>query len=141
MKTGEILRIVMTFGGVLILMETVMSLSKRRLKEQFCLFWGVISVLLIVAGIFLRPIVWSRYVSRTGTIIIIIAAVCVVCCLFYFSIYISVLSRKTQELAMQVSLLNQENERMFIELDRLQELLEKACAEGGNDEKKDPVCD
>lgn len=138
MKTGDILRIVMASGGVLILMETVMSLSVRRLKEQFCLFWGVISVLLILAGIFLRPRVWSRYVSHTGTIIIIIAAVCVVCCLFYFSIYISVLSRKTQELAMQVSLLNQENERIFTELDRLQGLLEKR---GESDEEEDSVCD
>ncbi len=138
MKTGDILRVVMAAGGVFILMETVMSLSKRRLKEQFCLFWGVISVLLILAGIFLRPMVWSRYVSQTGTIIIIIAAVCVVCCLFYFSIYISVLSRKTQELAMQVSLLNQENERIFMELDRLQGLLEKR---GGSDEEEDSVCD
>lgn len=138
MKTGDILRIVMASGGVIILMETVMSLSIRRLKEQFCLFWGVISVLLILAGIFLRPMVWSRYVSHAGTIIIIIAAVCVVCCLFYFSIYISVLSRKTQELAMQVSLLNQENERIFMELDRLQGLLEKR---GEGDEEKDSVCD
>lgn len=133
MKTGEILRIVMASGGVIILMETVMSLSMRRLKEQFCLFWGVISVLLILAGIFLRPMVWSRYVSQTGTIIIIVAAVCVVCCLFYFSICISMLSRKTQELAMQVSLLNQENERIFMELDRLQELLEQN--KGGKSEK------
>lgn len=122
----------MASGGVIILMETVMSLSMRRLKEQFCLFWGVISVLLILAGVFLRPMVWSRYVSQTGTIIIIIAAVCVVCCLFYFSICISMLSRKTQELAMQVSLLNQENERIFMELDRMQELLEKS---GGKSEK------
>lgn len=138
MKTGDILRIVMASGGVFLMMETVMSLSVRRLKEQFCLFWGVISVLLILAGIFLRPMVWSRYVSRTGTIIIIIAAVCVVCCLFYFSIYISMLSRKTQELAMQVSLLNQENEQIFMELDRLQGLLEKR---GESDEEEDSVCD
>lgn len=138
MKTGDILRIVMASGGVLLMMETVMSLSVRRLKEQFCLFWGVISVLLILAGIFLRPMVWSRYVSRTGTIIIIIATVCVVICLFYFSIYISMLSRKTQELAMQVSLLNQENEQIFMELDRLQGLLEKR---GESDEEEDSVCD
>ena len=65
METGEILRTVMIAAGVLVLMETVLSLSKRRLKEQFCLLWGVISVLLIVSGIFLRPTVWSQYISDT----------------------------------------------------------------------------
>ncbi len=39
--------------------------------------------------------------------------------LFKISEYVSVLSRKNQELAMQVSLLNQENERILTELQQL----------------------
>lgn len=37
MQTGEILRIVMITAGILIFMQTILSLAKRRLKEQFCL--------------------------------------------------------------------------------------------------------
>ena len=130
METGDILRTVMIAAGVLVLMETVLSLSKRRLKEQFCLLWGVISVLLIVSGIFLRPTVWSQYISETGTVVIIITALCLVWCLFFISVHISVLSRKTQELAMQVSLLNQENERILAELEQLREKEESDRGDG-----------
>ena len=121
METGQIIRIVMIAAGLLVLMETILSLSHRKLKEQFCLLWGVISLLLILSGIFLRPTLWSQYISETGTIIIILFALILVWCLFFFSTQISVLSRKTQELAMQVSLLNQENERLLTELEQLQE--------------------
>lgn len=119
MQTGAILRIVMITAGVLIFMQTILSLAKRRLKEQFCLLWGVISLLLVLAGILLRPVTLSQYVSGTGMLLIIVAGGCVVCCLYFLSIQLSVLSRKNQELAMQVSLLNQENERILAELEEL----------------------
>ncbi len=119
MQTGAILRIVMITAGVLIFMQTILSLAKRRLKEQFCLLWGVISLLLVLAGILLRPVTLTQYVSGTGMLLIIVAGGCVVCCLYFLSIQLSVLSRKNQELAMQVSLLNQENERILAELEEL----------------------
>ncbi len=119
MQTGAILRIVMITAGVLIFMQTILSLAKRRLKEQFCLLWGVISLLLVLAGILLRPVTLSQYVSGTGMLLIIVAGGCVVCCLYFLSIQLSVLSRKNQELAMQVSLLNQENDRILAELEEL----------------------
>ena len=119
MQTGAILRIVMITAGVLIFMQTILSLAKRRLKEQFCLLWGVISLLLVLAGILLRPVTLSQYVSGTGMLLIIVAGGCVVCCLYFLSIQLSVLSRKNQELAMQVSLLNPENERILAELGEL----------------------
>lgn len=119
MHTGEILRIVMITAGVLIFMQTILSLAKRRLKEQFCLLWGVISFLLVLAGILLRPVTLSQYVSGMGMLLIIVAGSCVVCCLYFLSIQLSVLGRKNQELAMQVSLLNQENERILAELEEL----------------------
>ena len=80
MQTGAILRIVMITAGVLIFMQTILSLAKRRLKEQFCLLWGVISLLLVLAGILLRPVTLTQYVSGTGMLLIIVAGGCVVCC-------------------------------------------------------------
>lgn len=121
MQTGEVLRIIMIAAGVLIFMQTILSLAKRRLKEQFCLLWGVISLLLVLAGIILRPVTLSQYVSGTGLLLIIVAGGCIVCCLYFLSMQLSVLSRKNQELAMQVSLLNQENERILAALEEFRE--------------------
>lgn len=119
MGTGIILQIVLVAAGILVMMETVLSLSQRKLREQFCLLWGVVSVLLVLAGIFLRPTVWGQYISETGTILVILSALCLIGCLFFLSVHISVLGRKTQELAMHVSLLNHENEQILAELERL----------------------
>lgn len=121
MAAGDLLRFVMIGAGVIILVKTICSLAKRRLKEQFCLLWGLISFLLILAGLFLRPTLWSEYISSEGTVIILIAAGCVIWCLYFLSLQISVLSRKNQELAMQVSLLNQENERILGKINELKE--------------------
>ena len=121
MEIGDVLRIVMVAEGVLVMMETILSLSKRRMKEQFCLVWGVFAILLVVAGIVLRPTIWSQYISESGTIILTVSALGAVWCLYYLSVHISVLNRKTQELAMQVSLLNQENEQIMAEREKLRE--------------------
>ena len=121
METGEILRFTMIVVGVVLLLKTIFSLAKRKLKEQFCLLWGMISFLLILSGIFLKPTLWSEYISTKGTILIFIAAGCVIWCLYFLSSQLSILSRKNQELAMQVSLLNQENERILNELDKIRE--------------------
>lgn len=119
METGDVLRIIMIFAGIAILAQTILSLAQRRLKEQFCLLWGMISFLFILAGILLHPVILSRYVSSSGLVLIVIAGGCVVCCMYFLSIQISVLSRKNQELAMQVSLLNQENEQVLRQLEEL----------------------
>lgn len=119
METGKILQIVLVAAGILVMMETVLSLSQRKLREQFCVLWGIVAMLLVVSGIFLRPTVWGQYISETGTILVILSALCLIGCLFFLSVHISVLGRKTQELAMHVSLLNHENERILAELERL----------------------
>nr|MBP3597948.1 DUF2304 domain-containing protein [Eubacterium sp.] len=129
METGQILRMMMVAASVILLLLTTLSLAKRRLKEQFALLWGVISVLVFLGGIFLRPDTWNEYISNTGTLIIIGGIACVVWCLFFLSTQLSVLSRKNQELAMQVSLLNQENERIMDELKKTQKMNQKVLAE------------
>jgi len=102
-------------------METILSLAKRRLNEQFCLLWGMISFCLIVAGIILEPDALGKYISGTGLVIVVIIAACVICCLYFLSTQVSILNRKNQELAMQVSLLNQENKRILSQIERLTE--------------------
>ncbi len=121
MQTGEIIRVMLIVMGIVLFINMIFSLAKKRMKEQFCLVWGFISILLFISGILLHPDGLSQYISASGTVIIVMLSICVVWALFYLSIQISVLSRKNQELAMQVSLLNQENEWIMRELKETKE--------------------
>lgn len=119
MQAGTILQIIMVAAGVCLLIITTNSLAKRKMTESFCLAWGLISVVLILAGIFLRPAGWSRYLSNMGMILVLMIGFIVVYVAYFLSSKVSELSRKNQELAMQVSLLNQENERILERLEQL----------------------
>ncbi|MCH5342944.1 MAG: DUF2304 domain-containing protein [Acetatifactor sp.] len=121
MHSGNILQIIMIATGVFLLIVTTTSLARRRMTESFCLAWGLISVILVMAGIFLRPAEWSYYISTMGMVLVILIGFCIIYVAYFMSAKVSELSRKNQELAMQVSLLNQENERI---LERLEQLID-----------------
>ena len=106
MQTGDMLRILLIFLGCFLVIKTILSLARRKLKEQFCLLWGVIALGLIISGICM-------------------IGICALWCLFYLSTQLSVLSRKNQELAMQVSLLNQENEMLLKKIQEVQDAVKK----------------
>lgn len=119
METGDILRIIICCGGVGLLGITISSLAKRRMTEPFCLSWGIISVVLILAGILLRPTLWNRFISITGMFLVLLLGFAVIYIAFFVSTRVSELMRKNQELAMQVSLLNWEKDELWKKLDEL----------------------
>lgn len=121
MHSGNILQIIMIMTGVFLLIVTTTSLARRRMTESFCLAWGLISGILVVAGIFLRPSEWNHYISTMGMVLVVLIGFCIIYVAYFMSAKVSELSRKNQELAMQVSLLNQENERI---LERLEQLVD-----------------
>ena len=141
MQTGDMLRILLIFLGCFLVIQTVLSLAKRKLKEQFCLLWGVIAFFLIASGILLRPTLWNQYVSTQGMVVIVIVGTCALWCLFYLSTQLSILSRKNQELAMQVSLLNQENEKLLDEIKRIESILKKEEDEEKKQDETSTICD
>ena len=141
MQTGDVLRILLIFLGCFLMIQTVLSLAKRKLKEQFCLLWGVIAFVLIASGILLRPTLWNQYVSTQGMVVIVIVGTCALWCLFYLSTQLSILSRKNQELAMQVSLLNQENEKLLDEIKRIESILKKEEDEEKKQDETSTICD
>ena len=77
------------------------------------MIWGIVSVCLLIMGIVLTVMKES---FTAVSVIAIILGVLLVAALFGFSQAISVMIMKNQELAMQVSLLNQENEGILQEL-------------------------
>ena len=119
MEAGMLLRIIMIGAGVFLFGITVASLAKRRMTDVFCLIWELISVLLVLAGILLKPAGWNKYISFTGLMIILLIGFCLIYGAYFISIRISELMRKNQELAMHVSLLEADNEEIKEKLDKL----------------------
>ena len=62
----------------------------------------------------------KRYVSTRGLILTIIIVLGVLWGLWFISTQVSILKRKDQELAMQVSLLNNDYEKIIKELEKLE---------------------
>lgn len=116
MEPGNLLRIIIILSGGILLCVTLFSLAKRRMTETFCLAWGFVSVIIVLAGILLRPTEWVRYISGMGMILVGIVAFCVVYGAYFISIRVSDLTRRNLELAMQVSLLREENEEIREEI-------------------------
>ena len=112
MNSGYLLQMIMAGTGIVLLLLTTHSLAKRVLTESLSLFWGVISVLFILAGLLLAPVEWNRYISRRALVIVVLGMFVTLAGLYYLSIQMSYLIRKNQELAMQISLLNQEHEKI-----------------------------
>ena len=106
MEVGDILRLFVIVSGVFMVVRAILSLAKRKMTEPFCLSWVFLSALMILSGALLNPSQMKRYVSTRGLILTII-------------IVSGILKRKNQELAMQVSLLNNDCEKILRELEKL----------------------
>lgn len=125
METGDLLRVIICCAGVVLLGITLSSLAKRRMTEPFCLTWGIISVVLILAGILLRPNTWNRFISLTGMLLVLLLGFAVIYIAFFVSTKVSELMRKNQELAMQVSLLNWEKDQLWKKLEEMSKQAEE----------------
>lgn len=109
------------------------------MTESFCLAWGLIALILILAGLSLRPTEWSRYISPMGLMLVVMIGFCVVYVAYFMSTKVSELSRRNQELAIQVSLLRQENQRIMEQLEQMAIAMEQE--QKCEDNEKDSVCD
>lgn len=121
--------------GICLLVMAILSLAKRKMTELFCLAWAIVSVLLVICGILIEPSELERYVSLRILILIFLITVGVVWTLWFISTQLSILMRKNQELAMQISLLNQDSERMLKKLEELEKRIDQHFA-GGDDLQK-----
>lgn len=119
------MRIIICCGGVVLLGITMSSLARRKMTEPFCLTWGIISVVLILAGILLRPTLWNSLISLTGMFLVLLLGFAVIYISFFVSTRVSELMRKNQELAMQVSLLNWEKDELWKKLEELSKQMEE----------------
>lgn len=121
MEPGVILQIIMIVVGIFLLAAVVSSLARRKMTESFCLTWGLIAIIIILAGILLRPAEWNRYISGMGMVLLLMIGFCIVYGAYFMSSKVSELMRKNMELSVQVSLLNHEKEELRKQLEELAE--------------------
>lgn len=144
MIIGDFLKTFMIIVGVYLLLQTLLSLAKRKMTEQFCLMWAVLAVLMVIAGILLNPSQIARYISVRGMVLVLIIMLGIIGGAWFVSLQVSILLRKNQELAMQTSLLNQDSENLIKEIERLRikvETMEKNLNTEDDDDEKSSVCD
>ena len=119
MAVGDVLRLFVIVAGAYMFLKAILSLAKRKMTEPFCLAWAVLSALMILSGILLNPSQVDGYISTRGLILVIIIVSGILWGLWFISTQVSSLKRRNQELAMQISLLNHDCEKMLRELEKL----------------------
>ena len=119
MAVGDVLRLFVIVAGAYMFLNAILSLAKRKMTEPFCLAWVVLSALMILSGILLNPSQLDGYISTRGLILIIIIVSGILWGLWFISTQVSILKRRNQELAMQISLLNNDCEKILRELEKL----------------------
>ena len=135
MTLGDLLTIFLIVMGIFLLVMAILSLAKRKMTELFCLAWAIVSVLLVICGILIKPSELERYVSLRILILVFLITIGAAWTLWFISTQLSILMRKNQELAMQISLLNQDSEKMMKRLEELEKRIDQHFA-GGDDLKK-----
>ena len=119
MAVGDVLRLFVIVAGAYMFLKAILSLAKRKMSEPFCLAWAVLSALMILSGILLNPSQLDGYISTRGLILIIMIVSGILWGLWFISTQVSILKRRNQELAMQISLVNNDCEKILRELEKL----------------------
>ena len=135
MASGDLLTMFLIVLGICLFVMAILSLAKRKMTEPFCLAWACVSVLLVICGILIEPSELERYISLRVLILILLITIGVGWILWFISTQISILRRRNQEIAMQISLLNQDSERMMKKLEELEKRIDQHFA-GGDDLQK-----
>ena len=108
MNYGIFLQVLLIVVGIFLLLLDISLLAKRRLSEPISITWGFVAIVMVISGFILRPEGWIKYMSATGMLLLCIIGLCLIYGLMLASCHISETMRKQNEMAMNISLLNQE---------------------------------
>ena len=118
-------------AGLVLMVVSFLMHSYKKITVNYTVIWELLGIVLILIGCVPVFSEWTkRLASGTGLAFACVGAI------FLFeefrnSVMISQLLLTTREMAMQVSMLNQENERLVNELERISSIVE------GSDEKEE----
>lgn len=124
-----IVKIALIVTGILFVILDFLAYAKQKLTENIGLGWGLFSLLLIITGALLDS---DETDSDVIYLLIFLLGLFLLFVIFAICKSVSVLIMKNRELAMQVSLLNQENERILHELGILKDKDDKSSGEAKN---------
>ena len=127
MSTATIIKVCVILPGLGIMAVTFVLHAKKKLTINLAVTWELLGLAAILSGAVpkfsssevLQFSGWSSRLSLGSLAVLLLTGFLVVWGMYQMTIQISSLLMKNQELAMQVSLLNQENERIIKELERL----------------------
>ena len=114
-----VLRMIMVVAGCLFLILNFVTYVKKNLTEKFTWMWTIFCIVMILSGIVPGLNNWSFQFNSWGYMALCIILVLIVQFIFIITKEIANLKKRNKELAMHVSLLNQENERILAELEKL----------------------
>ena len=114
-----VLRMIMVVAGCLFLILNFITYVKKNLTEKFTWMWTIFCIVMILSGIVPGLNSWSFKFNSWGYMALCIILVLIVQFIFIITKEIANLKKRNKELAMHVSLLNQENERILAELEKL----------------------
>ena len=119
MSIAAIVRIGISATGFLIMGLTFYLHAVKKLTVNLAVAWEGIGIGLVLVGAIPVLSSWCYLIGEGTVVAMFLVGAVAVWSGYELSVQISSLSLKTQELAMQVSLLNQENERMLKALSEL----------------------
>lgn len=121
LSTAVIMKIGLIIVGVMIMIMSFVFHAKRKLTVNLAVVWEFLGFALILIGVVPVFSSWCHLLARGTVIAMFVIGALALWGSYILCILISNLSMKNQELAMQVSLLNQENELMLKEIEKLKE--------------------
>ena len=119
MSTAAIVKFSVILVGIGIMAITFVLHAKKKLTVNLAVTWELLGLAAILSVAIPKFSAWSSRLSMGSLVVLLITGLLIVWGVYQMTIQISSLLMKNQELAMQVSLLNQENERIIKELECL----------------------
>lgn len=111
METGSIIKIAMITAGIMLMLFSFWFLAAKKITVNFAAVWEIVGGLLVIMGVFLWHRAWMENIYEEGVMTcmgMIFLAVC-----YLFSLLLSCSKLKNHELAIETSLLLQEDKRLY----------------------------
>lgn len=121
MNTAAFIKTGLIITGIVIMALTFFLHAVRKLTVNLAVVWEFLGLTAILTGAVPAFSGWCYLLARGTAVVMFTIGVLVLWGGYQLCILISSLSMKNQELAMQVSLLNQENEKILRELEKITE--------------------
>lgn len=109
------MRLALAMAGILVILAAICFRAVKKLTVDLTAMWGLLGIFLVLAGMITPLSDWVReWIAGTGRAAAVFGTVCILAG-FQFSLVLSRLAMKNQDLAIEVALLKQENERILAE--------------------------